>query len=76
MALHITCTYLGYPKSFLFLVTNLTVVFVCFLFKPFKPKEDATNGFQYCGAMIATSSDMYEPYWSLRYQLKYICKHK
>ena len=44
---------------FSFAVTNLTVVLVRSKFKPTKTKADATNGWQYCEAKIATNKKMY-----------------
>ena len=58
MALHITCNYVGYPKSFLFVVTNLTVEFVGILLLPSKVHADDINDLQYLGAKMATKSEM------------------
>ena len=59
MALNMTCKDLGYPKSFLFVVTNLIVDFVGFLLLPSKIHADAINDMQYCEAKMATKSEMF-----------------
>ena len=44
------------------MISNLTVVFVCFLLLRSKVKADAINDLQYCGAKMATNSYMFVKY--------------
>ena len=48
------------PKSLPFVATNLLVGIIFFFFTTTKAKVYATNGLQYCGAKIATKSNIYE----------------
>ena len=50
------------PKKFPFVVTNLTVDFYSFLLLPSKIHADAINDLQYCGAKMATMSEMFVKY--------------
>ena len=52
----------GYPKKFYFVISNVMVVFVCFLLLRSKVKADAINDLQYCGAKTASNTDMFVKY--------------
>ena len=65
------------PKNGFFVVTNLTVNFVGFLFLSTKVNADVINDRQYCEAKMATKSDIYLKYDHAIYVwAKYEYKHR
>jgi hypothetical protein len=54
--------YYDTPKSFLFVVTNLTAIFFGFLLLPGKVYADVINGLQYRVGKMQRKSEMYAKY--------------